>query len=252
MLQSLIDTKDPETGSNFTPEDIALEASIPLLAGGDTIGTALQVLFWSITRPWNADVFAKLKNEIRTTFGSEEEIMEGSKLKSCVYLEACLSEALRSFTASAFWREAERGGGTVCGEYIPEGYTVGSCQSALNRDPNIFPEPYRFDPERYILGSEYSDKHVAAATAASQPFLVGPRSCIAKTLARTMLTLTTTITILKLDVKPASDAEGGHLGGGGPGMGALRWREDEFQMYGSFAISGRGPILQFRTRTGNA
>ena len=248
VLQSMIDTIDPETGSTFTPEDIAVESTILLLAGGDTIGTALQILFWAITCPWNAHVLAKLAQEIRTTFGSENEITTGPKLNSCAYLEACVSEALRNFTGSAFWREAEKGGATVCGNYIPEGLAVGTCASALHRDANIFPDPYKFDPDRFILGSKYSDEQVTAAKAASQPFAVGPRSCIAKTLARTMMSLTTAMAIFKLEFEAVSDGEGGSIGGGGPGMGPLRTREEEYQLYGSFTVSGRGPILRFKAR----
>ena len=248
ILQSMIDTIDPETGSNFTPEDIILESNLLLMAGGDTIGTALQILFWSITRPCNAHVLAKLVQEIRTTFAFEHEVTTGPKLNSCAYLDACVSEALRNFTGSAFWREAEKGGATVCGEYIPEGLAVGTCLSALNRDAQIFPEPYKFDPDRFIPGSRYSDAQVTAAKAASQPFLVGSRSCIAKTLSRTMMSLTAAMVVFKLDFEAVPTAEGSNLGGGGPGMGTLRTREDEYQLYGSFTVSGRGPVLRFRVR----
>ena len=247
ILQSMIDTIDPETGSNFTPEDIILESNI-LLTGGDTIVTALQVLFWSLTRPCNSHVLARLVQEIRTTFASEHEVTTGPGLSSCAYLEACISEALRNFTSSAFWREAEKGGATVCGEYIPEGLVVGTCLSALNRDTQIFPDPYEFDPDRFMLGSKYSDAQVTAAKAASQPFLVGPRSCIAKTLSRSIMSLTTALVVFKLDFEAAPGAEGSSLGGGGPGMGTLRMREEEYQLYGSFTISGRGPVLRFRAR----
>ncbi|CAG8959910.1 hypothetical protein HYFRA_00013182 [Hymenoscyphus fraxineus] len=59
---------------------------------GDTTRTALSATFFYLSR--NPSSYQRLAAEIRSTFTSGDEIC-GAKLGSCVYLRACIDEALR-------------------------------------------------------------------------------------------------------------------------------------------------------------
>lgn len=50
VLSYLIEVKDPETGKAFKSEDVIIESSILLLAGGDTIAIAVRMIFCHTTR----------------------------------------------------------------------------------------------------------------------------------------------------------------------------------------------------------
>ena len=245
ILSHLIGAIDPETGTKFSPQDVIMEANILLLAGGDTTGTGLCTIFFYLSR--NAPTYAKLSSEIRSTFASASEIGLGPKLDSCTYLHACIEEGLRLFGGAAFWRDADEGGATVAGEVIPAGLTVGFSPYAVHHDPGMFPEPYAYRPERWVPSDEFSAEQVKLAKSACNEFGLGPRSCVAKNLAMTMMLLTVATVIYEMDFRIA-DGELGKVGEGRPGLGKGRERKEEYQLYGSFTLVKEGPWLQFRKR----
>ena len=243
ILSRLINGKDPETGTNFSTEDIVMEASILTLAGGDTLGTGLQIAFYYLSR--NPAVYDKLTAEIRTTFSSMDDIAF-SELSGCVYLHAFLEEALRFFAGTAFWRDADKGGANVCGIYIPEGLTVGTSQWAILHHEAYFRDSWKFDPERWIPGGKYSDQEIATMRNACRVFGLGPRSCIAMNMAKSVMLLTIASVIWAMDLRRAEDGE---VKDWKRKMGYGREMKEVFQVYGSFTLEGKGPVLEFKKRT---
>lgn len=67
-------------------------------------------------------VYAKLKEEIRCAFKSEDEI-KLSEANNLPYLNACIEENLRIFPPApiGFLRAIQRGGDLIDGHHVPEG-----------------------------------------------------------------------------------------------------------------------------------
>lgn len=72
-------------------------------------------------------VYAKLVDEIVRTFKSTNDIHVGPDLSSCVYLQACINEALRMCPAAVLdkAREVLLGGTDIDGQHVPQGTHVG-------------------------------------------------------------------------------------------------------------------------------
>lgn len=135
----------------------------------------------------------------------------------------------------------------VDGETIPAGLNVGAGIFSLHRNPKAFPNPYRYDIERWILqpgmNEEEEKNRIREMSRSFAPFSVGPRQCIAKNFAMMELLLTMANVFFRLDFEKV-----GILGQGKKGAGWGREREDEFQFKSFFTSYMEGPIIRFKKR----
>lgn len=69
----------------------------------------------------NPETLKKLREEVRQSFKSEDEITFNST-NNLPYLKACIDEALRLYppTAGGLPRRVPEGGATIAGSYVPE------------------------------------------------------------------------------------------------------------------------------------
>lgn len=151
-------------------------------------------------------------------------------------------------TSGSPWREVERGGAVIAGQYIPNGFDVGCCLYAVHHNEDLFPDSYAFSPERWLPGeSDSSHERRELAAKAFKPFSLGPRSCAGRSMALLELSLTMAKLLWSLDFRRAED-EGGELGEGKPGSTNGRHRLNEYQLTTHITSSGTGPRVQFRAR----
>ena len=223
-------------------------ANVVFCTGSDTTSVVFSALFFYLSR--YPEAYAKLVDEVRGTFTSAQSIRSGSELQSCVYLRACINEAMRMSppTSGAPWREVQDGGVLVDGELFPSGCDVGCCLYALHHNEAYFPDSFTFAPERWITGESFvsKDQRERAANAV-KPFSLGPRGCAGKSLALLELSLTTAKVLWAMDFRRAAGPQG-DLGQGALGSSEGRHRPKEYQLFTHITSSGHGPVLQYRRR----
>lgn len=66
-----------------------------------------------------------------------------------------------------------RGGIEIDGYFLPEGTVVGVPMYAIHHDPNYLPEPFTFQPERWLESPDNPPEAIALACRASNPFSIG-------------------------------------------------------------------------------
>jgi cytochrome P450 len=95
------------------------------------------------------------------------------------YFGAVMKEAMRVHPSVGLLleRHVPTGGATICGEYIPAGTIVGINAWVLHNDPNVFPDPEKFEPERWLESSEEKLQEMERSFFA---FGAGSRTCIGK------------------------------------------------------------------------
>ncbi|PVH97982.1 putative cytochrome P450 [Periconia macrospinosa] len=154
---------------------IAAHASDLVLAGSETTATALSCITYHLLH--FPHTLQALQDEIRGSFKSYAEINAASTAP-LKYLWAVCQEGMRLYPPLPFAlpRVIPRGGDTVDGHFLPQGTVVStnplaSCLSASN-----FEDPLAFKPERWL------EKSSEDALDASQPFSMGTRGCLGRSL----------------------------------------------------------------------
>ena len=157
--------------------EIVAEITIMLNAGSTTTAIAMANVMYQLLK--NPDCMQKLRAEIDATLDEDEEIAPYEKVKYLPYLRACLDESLRIFPpiSHGLTRQTPEEGSEIAGHYIPGGTTVAVSSFIAHRDPVIFPEPEKFNPDRWLgeKGKDLGPYFIA--------FSAGARGCIGRNIA---------------------------------------------------------------------
>ncbi|KAL8668737.1 MAG: hypothetical protein Q9224_007779, partial [Gallowayella concinna] len=111
------------------------------------------------------------------------------------------SHTPRGQAASNVWRKVPNGGSDICGRFVPENVTVGISQYAVHRREDYFPDANRFQPERWMDKQARSNNNLKAVN----PFSLGPRGCIGKSLAYAEMRLIVAYFVWNFDLHPIED-----------------------------------------------
>lgn len=112
--------------------------------------------------------------ELYELLPSKEDKPTFNIINNMKYLERVIKESLRLYPPAAFMgRETSETIRTHGGYTIPIGTQVFICPFAMHRNPKIYPEPEKFDPDRF-LPEQVKSRHSYAYL----PFSAGPRNCV--------------------------------------------------------------------------
>lgn len=142
-------------------------------------------------------------------------------------------------------REVLPGGLEIEGHNFPPGTVIGTPHYAIHHNDTYYPEPFTFNPSRWIEASDTTDASVQLAQSAFCPFSIGPRGCVGKTMAYAEMKILLARMTWLYDMRLS---EGSTLGEGNPALGLGRARKDEFQLYDWFAARVNGPMVEFKRR----
>ncbi|KAK3215581.1 hypothetical protein GRF29_8g424887 [Pseudopithomyces chartarum] len=177
-------------------DDLAMNAGVLVVAGSETTATTLTaVLFFLLT---NKEAHERLVTEVRNAFANEDEISIAS-VNKLEYLLACLNETMRILPAVPVGlpRMVPKGGRIMNGKLVPEDTIVAGWHWALYHNDTFFQRPFEFHPERF-LGEE---QFASDARDLLQPFHIGRRACIGRSLAYAEMRLALARMIFKLDME---------------------------------------------------
>lgn len=121
----------------------------------------------------------KVHEELDSVFGEDcERPFTMEDLRELKYLECVIKESLRLFPSVPFFGRKTTETTTIAGHEVPAGATVAAIVYMIHRDPNHWPEPEVFRPDRF-LAANCNGRHPYAFI----PFSAGPRNCIGQKFA---------------------------------------------------------------------
>ncbi|KAF8796532.1 Cytochrome P450 4V2 like protein [Argiope bruennichi] len=156
----------------LTEEDVKNEVDTFALGGYDTAAVTVTWALYLIGL--YPDVQVKVHEELDKILGenTDKDITEND-LKDLCYLDSVVKETLRLYPAvPEFGRHVEEDT-TICGYTIPKGASCFILSYFLHRDQEVFPDPEKFDPNRFS-----PENSIKIPEYAYIPFSAGPRNCI--------------------------------------------------------------------------
>jgi cytochrome P450 len=162
-------------GLPMAPELARDEAMTLFLAGHDTTAAALTWTWYLLAS--HPDVERRLQRELDTVLGDRDPLAgDCSRLP---YTGRVLDESLRLYPPVGRIGRRPIGDYRIGGRIIPAGSAVFVSPFVTQRDPRWWPDPERFDPDRWT-----DEARTRRPRLASFPFGAGPRSCIGGHMAR--------------------------------------------------------------------
>ncbi|KAM7435004.1 Cytochrome P450 4V2 [Porites harrisoni] len=157
-------------------EGVREEVDTFMFEGHDT--TAAGILFALYLLGRHPEIQQQVQEEVDLFFDSRPETLSVDDLKDLRYLECVIKEAQRIFPSVPHFARTTTEDCQLGEFFAPKGTTVGVSPMALHRNPEIWPAPLQFDPDRF-LPENSQGRHPFAFL----PFSAGPRNCIGQRFA---------------------------------------------------------------------
>ena len=170
LLSLLVSASDTEgDGGGMTDAQVRDEAITIFLAGHETTANALAWTWYLLAR--NPDAEARLHAEVDAVLGGRSPT--AADLPRLPWTEMVLAESMRLFPPAWIIGRRAIEPQEIGGFDVPRGSIVVVSQWVTHRDPRWFPDPERFDPERFRASAKEARPRFAYF-----PFGGGPRVCI--------------------------------------------------------------------------
>ncbi|KAL1488615.1 hypothetical protein ABEB36_014418 [Hypothenemus hampei] len=177
MIQNLMEARGERNSVNeITDQDITAQALIFFFAGFDSVSSLMTFMAYELAI--NPEVQEKLRKEILETNEKCSGNISYEEITTMKYMDMVVFEALRKWPPFVL-------NGRECTKdykidaitpdertlYIPKGMGIQIPTYAIHHDPNYYPEPEKFIPERFRI-ENYRNEYIFLS------FGKGPRNCL--------------------------------------------------------------------------
>jgi cytochrome P450 len=144
MLHALVRARD-EDGQPLSEDEMVANLRLLFLAGHETTATTMTFALAHLAeRP---DLVRRLMDEVRAAGAPPLSLADTRKLPLC---EGVFREAARLYGPGWFLARKPTEDLELRGVRIPAGTRIALCPLLWARDPEVYPDPDRFEPDRWI------------------------------------------------------------------------------------------------------
>ncbi|KAH8401700.1 hypothetical protein KR009_007403 [Drosophila setifemur] len=182
FMDMLIDMKNQkdvkldngEVVKGLTMDEVLAQAFVFFIAGFETSSSTMGFALYELAR--NPHIQDKARAEIEEVLEKHNQQLTYESTKDLKYLNLIINETLRMYTIVPNLDRMANKRYVVPGHpnfVIEAGQSVIIPSCAIHRDPNVYPEPDVFRPERFS-----PEESINRPSVAWTPFGDGPRNCI--------------------------------------------------------------------------
>ncbi|XP_070577403.1 25-hydroxyvitamin D-1 alpha hydroxylase, mitochondrial-like isoform X3 [Ptychodera flava] len=207
------DSSSDATGDGHSREILSYLFSTGKLSYGEVLADATELcsaavdttsntMIWTLDLlAWNTDVQQKLYQEISSVVPKGQEITK-EHLRNLRYLKAVVRESMRLHPVAPGFSRILASDVVLCGYHVPAETVVVVHTGLMSRDPELFEDPDKFLPERWMRSEQQIPR---VNQYAAQPFAMGPRQCIGRRLAELEMYLGIAKIIQNFVLEPDND-----------------------------------------------
>lgn len=206
LLSRLISARDPDGGAGLDDQEVRDQVLIFLIGGHDTAAGALALTLHLLGH--HHDVQDRVRDEVTTVVG--DAAVGPDHLEQLTYTGQVVDEVLRLYPPGHTLVRTAATGTELLGREVPPGRIVAVSVWGIHHNPEVWDDPYRFDPDRFAPVSD--DDAPRRDRYAHLPFGGGPRSCIGDHLARVELVIGTATAVRSCRLRSMVDEPRIHAG----------------------------------------
>lgn len=174
LLSILLNATDEETGVGMSEEQLRDEAVTLFFAGFETTARSLTWGWYLLSRA--EEVTRQLETESDNVLGGR--LPEVDDLFKLDYTRMVVDEVLRLYPPTAVVARQPIEDDEIGGYFIPAGSMITPVPYIVHRHPDFWPDPERFDPDRFL-----PEAVEARPKYAYVPFASGQRICLGNNFA---------------------------------------------------------------------
>ncbi|WP_420627634.1 cytochrome P450 [Candidatus Leptofilum sp.] len=195
LLDMLIQARYEDSGEGMSDQQIRDEVMSLLIAGHETTANTLGWLWYLLAQ--QPAVVSQIEAELEAVLNGRTVTV--ADFPQLLYCDKVIKEAMRLYPSA--WSISRRAlvDDEIGGYEIPKGAIVAVSPYTLHRHPTFWPEPEKFDPERFTPEQEAARHRYAYI-----PFGAGARKCIGDQFAlmESIIILPTTLQRFRLQLVP--------------------------------------------------
>ncbi|XP_026813244.1 cytochrome P450 6k1-like [Rhopalosiphum maidis] len=186
----------------FTDDDIIANAILMFTAGSETVSSMLSFCLYELAL--NKEIQDKLRAEIWSAKAKHDGQLNNDYLMDLHYTNMVLEETARKYSiAFSVMRVATKTYALPDESFVIEkGQKIIIPMFSIHRDPKYYPDPMKFDPERFS-----TEQKSQRPNGTYLPFGDGPRLCIGKRFAESEMKLALSNVLSKFEVLPCEQTE---------------------------------------------
>jgi len=169
IASAVIAARDSETGEPFTRDELIDQLGVFFLAGHETTASALTWAFYLLAMC--PDVLARLRDEVDEAAAGGALTFEATRALG--YTRAVFRETLRLYPPITFLPRVALKPAKIGRFKVRKGALLMISPWTLQRHGRYWPEPDRFDPDRFLPPREQE-----IVQGAYIPFGAGPHTCV--------------------------------------------------------------------------
>ncbi|CAM5520933.1 cytochrome P450 [Streptomyces aurantiogriseus] len=198
VLSILIGAHDDESSKRFTDDEVRDQVMTMLIGGTETTANALGWAFHLLSRHPEAE--RAVQDEVDRVLGGRL-LPAFPDLPELDHTRRVVTEALRLYPPAWILTRTTTAETELAGQPLPPGAIVLFSPYVLGRDPGVFRDPGRFDPDRWL-----PERVSPALRSAMLPFSAGSRKCIGDAFGMAEATLALAAVSARWQLRPVPGA----------------------------------------------